>query len=95
MEQTEVRQAVMPLYLFQVSAHSRPVALQRKPRYSNLAKRKGRGYFRDFTFKLEVYTEFLCRAWVAASDPQVAMKAHFLQASLILHLFPRSSDVKR
>lgn len=44
MEQTE---AVMPLYLFQVSAHSRPVALQRKPRYSTLAERKGRVYFRD------------------------------------------------
>lgn len=56
-EQTEVRQAVMPLYLFQISAHSRPVALQRKPRYSTLAKRKGRGYFRD-GFKLEIYTDF-------------------------------------
>lgn len=43
-EQTE---AAVPLYLFQVSAHCRPVALQRKPRYSTLAKRKGRGYFRD------------------------------------------------
>lgn len=43
-EQTE---AGVPLYLFQVSAHCRPVALQRKPRYSTLAKRKGRGYFRD------------------------------------------------
>lgn len=43
MEQTE---AGMPLYLFQVSAHSRPVALQRKPRYSTLAKRKEGGYFR-------------------------------------------------
>lgn len=43
-EQTE---AGVPLYLFQVSAHCRPVALQRKPRYSTLAKRKGRGCFRD------------------------------------------------
>lgn len=43
-EQTE---AGVPLYLFQVWAHCRPVALQRKPRYSTLAKRKGRGYFRD------------------------------------------------
>lgn len=43
-EQTE---AGVPLYLFQVSAHCRPVALQRKPRYSTLAKRKGRVYFRD------------------------------------------------
>lgn len=56
-EQTEVRQTVMPLYLFQVSAHSRPVALQRKPRYSTLAKRKGRGYFRD-RFKVNTNTTF-------------------------------------
>lgn len=37
----------MPLYLFQLSAHSRPVTLQRKPRYSTLAKRKGGGCFRE------------------------------------------------
>lgn len=52
-EQTE---AAVPLYLFQVSAHCRPVALQRKPRYSTLAKRKGRGYFRDGFIEDKIYS---------------------------------------
>lgn len=47
----------MPLYLFQVSAHSRPVALQRKPRYCTLSERKGRGCFRE-RVSLNTCTDF-------------------------------------
>lgn len=76
-------EAVVPLYLFQVSAHSRPVALQRKPRYSTLAGREGRGCFRD-GFRSKTHTDFfflrgLLEAWVAPSDPQVEVKAHFYE----------------
>ena len=94
MEQTE---AVVPLYLFQVSAHSRPVALQRKPRYSTLAERKGRIYFRD-RFRLNTSPDFLLfslsplrAGWQQHILRWRFRKAHFLRAVfLILLLFPPS-----
>lgn len=91
----------MPLYLFQVSAHSRPVALQRKPRYSTLAKRKGRGYFRN-SFRVKTYTdfcfvffsEFCCKSGWQHHIPRWRLR-HIFTSFSNLEWFPHSSGLKR